>query len=345
MTSIDIIIPIFNLSLYRDSFNLLYKKLINSSLSTLILVNDGSTDDTSQILKNFYEQNPSRVCLIEYTINQGQGYARNVGFKASTADYILFLDADDQISSSSYISVSNKILNSDPSDILFLPFASRPLNSALLDFSNGRKYIMDSIMPSDPEERIRLFLLDRITVSPCNKIVSASLLRSIETTYCSEIFPPNISCEDIIYSYRLLKAAKTINISSISDYYIYQIRQGSTMVSVSPRTYNILEVFRIIRTDIKNTYLAQSMAKELKSFFIRECIINVQRKLCLAKKFSKQQLFAYCSALETELQRNCGDMRFNLLFTFLFLNKYVLFLFSMLITFFYTFFRRREKWI
>jgi len=303
MISIDVIIPIFNLSLYRDSFGVLYDKLIGSRVSTLILVNDGSTDDTSEILKRHHEQNPARVRLIEYSKNQGQGYARNVGFRVSTADYILFLDADDQISSSSYINISNEILDNELSDILLLPFASRQPSSNFLDFSNGRKYVMDDIMPSNPADRIRLLLLDRITVSPCNKIVSSSLLRSIETMYCSEIFPPNISCEDIVYTYRLLKSAQTIKVPSISDYYIYQIRQGSTMVSVTPRTYNILEVFKILRTDLDDASSAYSMNQELKAFFFRECIINIQRKLCFANKYCKQDLFGYCSALEIELQR------------------------------------------
>ena len=61
----------------------------------MIVVNDGSTDLTAQIVRSFSAANPSlKVNLIEQT-NQGLAAARNAGLRAASAPLIAFLDADD----------------------------------------------------------------------------------------------------------------------------------------------------------------------------------------------------------------------------------------------------------
>lgn len=57
----------------------------------IIVVNDGSTDRTSQVLAAF----TSNIILISLGENKGVSYARNAGWAAASGDYILFLDSDD----------------------------------------------------------------------------------------------------------------------------------------------------------------------------------------------------------------------------------------------------------
>lgn len=59
----------------------------------LIIVNDGSTDDTVEVLEE-YIKNDNRVKLITQ-VNKGPFQARINGLKQATGDYLLFLDADD----------------------------------------------------------------------------------------------------------------------------------------------------------------------------------------------------------------------------------------------------------
>jgi len=59
----------------------------------LIIVDDGSTDKTSEIIKQ-YQVNNNRVFYI-YQENARQGYAKNNGIKHSKGSYIAFIDADD----------------------------------------------------------------------------------------------------------------------------------------------------------------------------------------------------------------------------------------------------------
>ena len=59
----------------------------------LILVNDGSTDDTVTICRRQSDQDP-RIKVVDYSPNRGRGYALRRGFSAAKGDYIISIDAD-----------------------------------------------------------------------------------------------------------------------------------------------------------------------------------------------------------------------------------------------------------
>ena len=60
----------------------------------LIVINDCSPDQTSEVAKSFARQDP-RVIVIDLPKNKGVAGARNVGIETARGDYIAFLDADD----------------------------------------------------------------------------------------------------------------------------------------------------------------------------------------------------------------------------------------------------------
>lgn len=93
MPKYSIIIPTFN-----DSARI--SRAVNSVIRQrvedweLIIVDDGSTDDTSETVKPFLKDH-----RINYTkkLNAGVAAARNTGFKKSKGKYIVFLDSDDEV--------------------------------------------------------------------------------------------------------------------------------------------------------------------------------------------------------------------------------------------------------
>lgn len=89
---ISIITPVFNASEYLEiSIN----SVLSQSLDTieLILINDGSTDNSLDICKS-YELNDSRVTVIDQ-INKGVASARQSGLRVARGEYIIHLDSDD----------------------------------------------------------------------------------------------------------------------------------------------------------------------------------------------------------------------------------------------------------
>lgn len=95
MCDISIVIPIYNVEKYlRKCLDSVYS--LNLDNKEVVLVNDGSTDTSINILNEFKNKYPNKTKLITQK-NQGLSEARNIGIKNSNGKYILFIDSDDFI--------------------------------------------------------------------------------------------------------------------------------------------------------------------------------------------------------------------------------------------------------
>ena len=94
LKSVSVIVPVYNVEQYLIKC---LHSLVSQSVpfDEIILVNDGSTDDSRKIcidFKNLY----SNIILLEQS-NQGQSVARNHGLEIASGEYIVFVDADDYV--------------------------------------------------------------------------------------------------------------------------------------------------------------------------------------------------------------------------------------------------------
>ncbi|MEG0268194.1 MAG: glycosyltransferase, partial [Carnobacterium sp.] len=94
MIDVSIIMPIYNVEKQLEKA---IESVLNQTYRNieLILVNDGSPDNSIQICR-YYEEIDDRVCVINQK-NAGAGYARNAGLAQSSGQYIYFIDPDDYI--------------------------------------------------------------------------------------------------------------------------------------------------------------------------------------------------------------------------------------------------------
>ena len=90
MPLISIILPVFN---GKNYIKKAIGSVLNQSLSDfeLIVVNDGSTDDTQDIINSFDDE---RIKVISQN-NRGPGAARNSALRQVKGEYVMFLDSDD----------------------------------------------------------------------------------------------------------------------------------------------------------------------------------------------------------------------------------------------------------
>lgn len=94
--TVSVIIPVYNVKPYlRDCVNSILDQTV--PFDEVILVNDGSTDG-SEIICREYQQAHPEILLIEQE-NSGLSEARNSGMCKASGDYMIFVDADDWVSS------------------------------------------------------------------------------------------------------------------------------------------------------------------------------------------------------------------------------------------------------
>lgn len=108
---ISIIVPVYNAEKYIEFLLNSIKNQLRDDIE-LILIDDGSTDDSFKICSNF-EQKNNNVKVITQK-NQGVSAARNKGIDTSLGEYILFLDADDFLLENSLERVVKCIINDKP---------------------------------------------------------------------------------------------------------------------------------------------------------------------------------------------------------------------------------------
>ena len=107
---ISIIVPIYNSEKFLDKC---INSIINQTYNNIeiILVNDGSTDNSLNICKKFSKLD-NRICLINKE-NGGVSSARNKGLELVSGDYVGFVDSDDYVSLDMYEKLLRAILKSN----------------------------------------------------------------------------------------------------------------------------------------------------------------------------------------------------------------------------------------
>lgn len=113
---VSIIIPIYNAASYLEKC---LNSVINQTYTSLeiILINDGSTDNSGAII-NKYKEKDNRIVVFHKT-NGGIGSAYKVAFEIMTGDYVLFVDSDDWLELNAVDSLLSLAIENNPDMVSF----------------------------------------------------------------------------------------------------------------------------------------------------------------------------------------------------------------------------------
>jgi len=204
---VSIIVPIYNSEKYlSDCIN----SIINQSYFNIevILINDGSSDNSLSICQNF-EKNDSRIRVISKE-NGGVSSARNYGLEIAKGDYIAFVDSDDVINEMLYETLLKRA-KSDKTDCVALSnYTIRPV---VKNRSFNKKVI------NSKEALSRLFEL-RFPTSLWAYLYKKDTLKSIWLSNEIHFF------EDFEFNFKALKICKSISICE-EDLYFYRTNELS----------------------------------------------------------------------------------------------------------------------
>ena len=228
---VSIIVPVYNSESYISQtldaiLNQTYKNI------EVVLVNDGSTDNTQEILEK-YQEKDNRIILIN-TPNLNVSNARNTGLKYATGEYISFIDSDDLISkeyiSSLYDAI--KLSNADYSHAAI---------SVERENSNGYISTRESYLEYVNNPLIG-YLTMQTKFAVWGKLFKKELIQSISFE--------KIPCfEDFKYMWEVSKKAKLAVVVSDAVYRYIQ----RTKTSLTQCTYNdynrelIAHAFKVLK--------------------------------------------------------------------------------------------------
>lgn len=96
INKLSIIIPAYN---EASTINAILEKIETVELSNgiekeVIIVNDSSTDNTEEIIKEYISKNNLNISYFEHSVNKGKGAALHTGIKNATGEYLIIQDAD-----------------------------------------------------------------------------------------------------------------------------------------------------------------------------------------------------------------------------------------------------------
>lgn len=227
MAKISIIIPVYNAEKY---INATLDSILNQTFKDIevILVNDGSLDNSLSICKK-YAEGDSRIIVLNKK-NEGVSIARNTGIKSSSGEYILFIDADDWIEPDMCEILYNNITKYD-GDICFCNHIKEFDNKSEKIAFNAKGHIIEKdsikkeiILQLIEEEDINLKHSRESFRSPWGKLFKSSIIKNNKIIFNKDL----VIGEDFIFDIEYLKYAKKA-VMAEEFLYHYRISNESTL--------------------------------------------------------------------------------------------------------------------
>jgi len=275
---LSIIIPVYNVELYLKNC---LDSILNQNINNyeIILINDGSTDNSS-IICDEYVNKYSNIKVIHKS-NGGSSDARNNGLKIAKGKYILFIDSDDFIEPESLKNIIKYTVNNV--DIIFLDaykyFDNKSIEKVDTDFcteklkTNNKDILLDNISR-----------MNKFSGSACSKAIRREFLLDNNI-----LFENNITMEDIDWNLKILTKINTSDYYSGKYYYYRQNRKNSITNSINENTF---------KSGIKIIKKWQNFNDNINSILAYEYIILLANSYVIKDKNLRNELYSFSGLLK-----------------------------------------------
>lgn len=100
---LSVIVPVYNMA-GEGKLDFCLNSLLNQTISDyeIIAVDDASTDNSLDVLREYEQRHPDKLRVVVHEVNKRQGGAKNTGLKIATGEWIGFVDSDDWVSPDCY---------------------------------------------------------------------------------------------------------------------------------------------------------------------------------------------------------------------------------------------------
>lgn len=262
---LSIIVAAYNVEKYIE-------KCLNSLMNQtykdieILVVNDGSSDNTEKIIKD-YEKKNKKIKLLSKT-NGGLSDTRNYGVNHSKGEYITFVDGDDYVDEEMYEEMLDKMIreNSDMCICNFKKIYSNKIKIPKLNYTLFENELVNN------------FLLkhDEIFSISCNKIYKKEIIINNNIFFINKAF-----FDDLGFNSKYILYTRKVSIVN-KAFYNYIQREGSITKS---KVYNpyidkaILDLNNNLKLFYKNHNFYEKYKLSLEGIYIRMKIYKINYML------------------------------------------------------------------
>lgn len=250
-TNISIVVPIYNVESYlRQCLDSLYPYV--TATMEVILVNDGSTDKSFEICKEYKDKYPNTIIVDKE--NGGLSDARNAGLTIASGKYTYFLDSDDWLSPNAIIQLYN-FAEEHKCEVVQSNFYYAYDDSLLLD----NRYISETKAPfilSREEAMKELIKNEYVKNFAWGKLYLTSIAKK-------HLFPKGLYFEDAFWQHHIINEVNRYGIIP-SPLYYYRQRNNSISGNFSIRNLDLLKGYEERLKYIGNEYPQLTSLMELK---------------------------------------------------------------------------------
>lgn len=249
MPKISVIIPVYNVEKYLAEC---LTSVVNQTFKDIeiICVNDGSTDNSPKILKEF-AQKDSRIRIINQE-NQGLSAARNTGLDVATGEYVSFIDSDDFVRTDLYADIQ-KLL---PAELICFNAKIFPISEKYRTLQNYTQCQFDGEQPM--EEKLIL----KTNVHVWNKVFRTSIIKENNIR-----FPKGLYFEDFPFVCEYMLSINSVKFFGGKGYYFYRQQPNSLMNNCSHKSIHHLFVWHYLYDKLKERKLLDKYPNLINKLF------------------------------------------------------------------------------
>lgn len=275
---VSIIVPVYNVEKYLVTC---MESMVNQTLQEIeiIVVNDGSPDNSIVILEEYERKYPHKVRVFT-TENRGVSHARNYGLDRAVGDFVMFVDSDDFIE----LDMAQKLYSKAITDHNDLVLCARNNVYEVEGKTELRKKEMKIFSVNQNFKMSeRKFEMAHVSPFPWDKLFKRSLLEGIR-------FPEGIRFEDLVVAFEVVSIAESIGVVPEPLYNYRKTTQSGFLNSFSEATKDIVTSFGLLVEFMKEHDLFDTFKEELeyvcvRHFFFRyESFYSKEKKGQLALK-------------------------------------------------------------